>query len=289
MSALPRTDHERGSEEWRRRLSQVGGVFALEVRKNLFGFRSLPIYLLAALPVALFSLWTLAGVVARENIQGLDDPGSLSMIFSFLYHGFILRFVLYIACVWVFMNLIRGEILDRSLHYYMLTPIRREVLMAGKFLSGILSTGILFGGATLLCFVLFYIPTGSSHFLDFVVFGPGLKQVTLFVAATILACIGYGSVFLLLGTLFRNPIIVGVLIWGWEFLNPFLPSTLKAMSVVYYISSVAPLPPSDSPFQVLAVPASPWIAVPGILFLSAAAILACAWRIRRIEITYSDE
>ena len=42
------------------------------------------------------------------------------------------------------MNLFRGEILDRSLHFYFLAPIRREVLMAGKFLAGLLATCTIF-------------------------------------------------------------------------------------------------------------------------------------------------
>ena len=48
------------------------------------------------------------------------------------------------------MNLFRGEILDRSLHFYFLAPIRREVLMVGKFLAGLLATCTIFVTSELL-------------------------------------------------------------------------------------------------------------------------------------------
>ena len=42
------------------------------------------------------------------------------------------------------MNLFRGEVVDRSLHYYFLAPVRREVLVVGKYLSGLIATIALF-------------------------------------------------------------------------------------------------------------------------------------------------
>ena len=33
-------------------------------------------------------------------------------------------------------RLIRGEMMERSLHYYLLAPVRREMLLLGKFIAG---------------------------------------------------------------------------------------------------------------------------------------------------------
>ena len=77
------------------------------------------------------------------HARSLGDAGGVqrrsagvALFFAVLYQ-FILRFVLYFGCVWIFMNLFRGEVLDRSLHYYFLAPIRREVLVAGKYVSAL--------------------------------------------------------------------------------------------------------------------------------------------------------
>ncbi len=54
------------------------------------------------------------------------------MIFAVYYGGLILRTVVFFGCAWIFMNLFRGDIVDRSLHFYFLSPVRREVLVVGK-------------------------------------------------------------------------------------------------------------------------------------------------------------
>ncbi len=41
------------------------------------------------------------------------------------------------------MNLFRGDIVDRSLHFYFLSPVRREVLVVGKYLSGLVTSIVL--------------------------------------------------------------------------------------------------------------------------------------------------
>jgi len=46
-----------------------------------------------------------------------------------------------------FMNLFRGEMLDKTLHYWFLAPARREVLLAGKYGAGLIASTIIFAGA----------------------------------------------------------------------------------------------------------------------------------------------
>ena len=44
----------------------------------------------------------------------------------------------------IFSNLFRGEMLEKTLHYYYLTPMRRELLVAGKYLAGLAVALVLF-------------------------------------------------------------------------------------------------------------------------------------------------
>ena len=73
------------------------------------------------------------------------------MIFAIYYGGLILRTVVFFGCAWIFMNLFRGDIIDRSLHFYFLSPVRREVLVVGKYLSGLVTSIILFTATTVVC------------------------------------------------------------------------------------------------------------------------------------------
>ena len=55
------------------------------------------------------------------------------------------------------MNLFRGELVDRSLHYYFLSAVRREVLVVGKYISGLATSIILFTATTVIAMLLLYI------------------------------------------------------------------------------------------------------------------------------------
>jgi ABC-type transport system involved in multi-copper enzyme maturation permease subunit len=264
-------------------------MMRLELAKTLFGRRALPVWLFASAPIFVSVLHTMLIVLwtpAAERPAG----GELAQQFALVY-AFILRGVVYLTCVWVFMNLFRGEIIDRSLHFYFLSPLRREVLIAGKFLAGWIGTTVVLTASTLLSFVLLGSYRGIGASLGYV-FGPvGLGQALAYAGITALACLGYGAVFLLVGLYFRNPILPALIFFLIESVNSFLPSLLKKFSVFFYLWSLLPIVPagSEGPFALLADPVSPWIAAPGLIAFAGLAVLAAGWRVRRMEIGYATE
>ncbi|MFN2452849.1 MAG: hypothetical protein ABR577_01370 [Pyrinomonadaceae bacterium] len=270
-----------------RRLRQVVAILRLEARKNFFGKRSLLLYLLALSPVLLLGTIVLFALSERD-VANLTEEASA--IYAAIYGGLILRTVVFFGCAWIFMNLFRGEIVDRSLHYYFLSAVRREVLVAGKYLSGLMASIIFFGGTTLLSYFVLYVPRGLDASLSYIFNGPGLKHALTYLGITALACVGYGAVFLLVGLFFRNPIIPALAAYGWEWINFLLPPLLKKISVVHYLNSLMPVPMMEnSPFAVMADPTPAWISVPGLLFMTALALLLAGWRIRHMEISYGSD
>ena len=111
---------------------------------------------------------------------------------------------------------------SRSLHYNFLAPIRREVLAAGKFLSALVASSTLFAGSVVAAYVCTFLHFGPQ-FEEFFFQGGGLSHLGWYVAVTVLACIGYGAVFLLMGVLFRNPMIPAAIVMVWENINTFMP------------------------------------------------------------------
>ncbi|HVF87455.1 MAG TPA: hypothetical protein VM866_07685 [Pyrinomonadaceae bacterium] len=270
---------------WARWARQVASIVRLEVAKNFWGKRSLLIYLLAAAPVMLLSVLAVFTPPAREW-QSLDG---LNILYAAIYGGLILRTVIFFGCAWVFMNLFRGEVVDRSLHYYFLAPVRREVLVVGKYLSGVVTTIILFTLTTMLSFIALYLSRGTEELSRFLADGPGLAHLFAYTSVTALACVGYGAFFLLLGVFFRNPVIPALIAYGWEWLNFLLPPLLKKISVIHYLHSLVPVPVDDGPFAILAQPTPAWIAIPS-LFVVTLAVLALASRqVRRMEIKYGTD
>jgi ABC-type transport system involved in multi-copper enzyme maturation permease subunit len=266
---------------WKR---QVASILRLEVRKNFTGKRSILIYLLALLPVLIMAaLVTVNADDIRENYP------EATIIFANLYEGMILRTVIFFGCAWIFMNLFRGEIVDRSLHYYFLSPVKREVLVAGKYLSGLLTSLILFVTMTALCIFFIYLPLGYSGAMNHLFDGPGMNQVLTYLGITVLACIGYGAVFMVIGQFFRNPIIPAILLYGWEYLNFLLPPMLKKLSVIHYLHSLMPVPIPEGPFAIVAEPTSAWLTVPGLILVTMAVLVMASVRIRRMEIKYGGD
>lgn len=264
---------------------QTGAILRLEVKKNFLGRRAVLIYLLALMPVLLFAPMTWFNA---EDIR--SNFGSAMMIYAALYDALILRTVIFFGCAWIFMNLFRGDVVDRSLHFYFLSPVRREVLVAGKYISGLLTSVILFTGTAIVTLSFLYFALGYSASMRQLFDGPGLGRALAYAGITVLACIGYGAVFLLVGLLFRNPVIPAAVVYGWEWINFLLPPLLKKISVIHYLESISPiLAPSSTPFAIIAEPTPAWISVPGLLIMTAFVLVLACLRIRRMEIKYGTD
>ncbi|HEY2963400.1 MAG TPA: ABC transporter permease [Pyrinomonadaceae bacterium] len=270
---------------WALWLRQIAAIFRIELQKNFLGRRSLLIYLLALLP--LFPLFVLALFQPPGNEW--RDFNNYSIIYSALYNALILRTVVFFGCAWIFMNLFRGEIVDRSLHYYFLSGVRREVLVVGKYFSGLVTSIILFTVTTVAAMLLLYLPHFYSQSMRYFVEGKGLGQILTYAGITMLACVGYGAFFVVVGLFVRNPIIPALLLYGWEWLNFLLPPLLKKVSVIHYLNSLTPVPLSEGPFAVVAEPTPAWIAIPSMLGVTVIVLIIAAYRIRHMEVQYGSD
>ena len=269
---------------WRR---QIAAILRLEVKKNFWGRRALLMYLLAAFPVLIWFALTYLDRRAHSDIS--QNWGEAKIIFANIFEALILRTVVFFGCAWIFMNLFRGEIVDKSLHYYFLAPLRREVLVAGKYISGLVASGVLFGLSTAGSLFFLYLSRGYPSNVEDLVRGQGGAEVLAYLGITLLACVGYGAAFLVIGLFFRNPIIPALIAYGWEWINFLLPPVLKKLSIIHYLHSLMPVPVSEGPFAILAQPTPAWIAVPGLLVTAAVVMLLAGLRIRRMEIRYGAE
>jgi hypothetical protein len=274
---------ELGSQ-WSLWLRQIAAIMRLDVKRNFFGKRAVLIYLLALMPIGLLSLMAIL-----PPGFAWDDFSQYPLRFSLIYNALILRSVVFFGCAWIFMNLFRGEIVDRSLHYYFLSALRREVLLTGKYLSGLLTSIILFTTVTVVSMFLLFFPHFFSPSVRFFLDGPGIGQLFTYAVITILACVGYGAFFMVVGLFFRNPIIPALVLYGWEWINFLLPPLLKKISVIHYLNSLVPVPLSEGPFAVVAEPTPAWISIPGLLIVTVLVLFVASRRIRRMEIRYGGD
>jgi len=255
----------------------------IEVRRNLFSWKAGWVYFLAFIPTVIIFLHL--ALAAHYPSEISEDTNVLAGIVQIYY----IRLGVFFGCLGIFSRLIRGEMIERSLHFYLLSPVRRELLLLCKFVAGSLSAVLLFGIATVANFAMIYAGFGAAG-REYVFNGPGLGQLEAYLSIMVLACLGYGAVFLLLSMIFRNPMPAAIILLGWEAVNPVLPSLLQKLSVASYLRHLMPVSVSaDGIFALLTVETEPvpaWAATVGLLVLIAAVLTYSCYRIRTLEIRY---
>ena len=266
------------------RLVQFLTILRRELAAQFLRWRGAWIYPLALGPLFVISMHALHD---RQRCGLEDEAGILAGIFQYFY----LRVGIFFACVAVFTRLVRGEMAERTLHYSLLAPVRRELLVAAKFVAGLLAVSVVFGTAVAACFYTMYghFPEGHGYLAE----GRAMRELGAYLGVTLLAIVGYGAVFLALGLAFKNPILPTLLVLALESWSGILPASLQYLTVTYYLK---PLVPVEAPvegisaiFTVVVEPPAAWVSVLGLLSLAAAALVFAGRRIRRLEIEYTTD
>jgi ABC-type transport system involved in multi-copper enzyme maturation permease subunit len=285
-NSLQAMKRDLSGEPWTLWWLQGRRLTAIEVRRNLFSWRALWIYFLAYIPTLIIFIHLVFD--SHTSFSMTDDTNVLAGVIEFYY----LRLGIFFGCLGIFSRLIRGEMTERSLHFYLLSPVRREILLLAKFTAGSISAVLVFGTAVLADFALMYAGFGAAG-RDYVFNGPGIHQLEAYLLVVTLACLGYGAVFLLFSMMFRNPTPAAMLLFGWEAINPVMPALLQKISVASYLRHLMPVTiPGQGIFALLTVktePVSGLVATLGLLVLIAAILTYSCYRIRTLEIRYTTD
>ena len=236
------------------------------------------------------------GKLESSNIGNLLNFDEDRMIFAGIFQFFYLRLAVFFGCLGMFMYLFRGEMSNRTLHYWFLAPARRDVLLAGKYAAGLAAAAAIFGGGAILAFAAMIWPHDAVEVQAYWNAG-GMGHAFWYATAAVLGCVGYGSVFLALGLYVRNPIVPAAVLLAWEGVNGILPHALQRLSILYYLQSLCPVPApmdADTPMLVRmlmapAAPASRPEAILGLLLLSAVVLWVAARAVRRMQISYGGD
>lgn len=236
------------------------------------------------------------GILEEKYVRPLVWLENQRDAYNGVFHFYYLKLAIFFGCLGIFMNLFRGEMLDKTLHFWLLAPARREVLLMGKYLAGLLAAMVIFGGGAALMYGAMLWPVEAAETRAFLA-GPAAGHILRYSAAAALACLGYGSVFLAAGLLVRNPIIPAVVLLTWESINGFLPAFLQKISVIYYVQSMCPMTApieKDTPtlLRLMLAPAEPaaWpVAVIGVCALTAVVLMVAARAVKQLEINYGSD
>ena len=269
---------------------RLAAMLRLELKRTLFSRRRWWMYLMFAAP-ALLDLRRTRCTAWRAG-SGVAPSGRTGWCIAAIFQFFYLRLAIFFGCLGIFSNLFRGEVLEKTLHYYLLAPVRREVLLAGKYAGGPARGGdaVRYAAPRWPSSVSSCISGRASGTTSGT--GRGSGNLGWYLAVMALACVGYGAVFLTAGLVFRNPMLPAAVVMVWEAINGYLPEMLQKFSVIFYLKSLCPVEvPFRGPLALIAVvpePVPAWLAIPGLLVVSLLVLIYAASKVRKIEVSYSE-
>jgi ABC-2 type transport system permease protein len=196
-------------------------LFRNALRDLLSPRRLLSVGLLVLLPVGVALL--VRSLPAAHKFEGAEayDRLTESLIFGVL--------LVLLACV-LGTGVVSREMEERTLGYLLTRPIARWRILLAKFAAAFCATTLAAWVATLL---LLAATRGLSDWSG----SPVGRDLLILPVASL----AYGGFFLLLATLFRRPLIFGLLYtFGIETWLPNLPGRFKLLSLMAYLRVLAP-------------------------------------------------
>lgn len=196
-------------------------VVTLTMRYGLWTRRAVGVGLLASV------LLILAGSLAAARVAAFN-----MRLFEGLASALFLQVILIFVTLVNAAALIREEIEDHTLPYLLTRPISKPEVVAFKYVGYLACVLVFLVPPLLLAYAVTVAYTGEGFSSHLDVLG-GLMLVTL------LACMAYGALFLLLSILLRRPLAVGLLIgFVWESIVSSVPGDVPKLSVIHYLRSI---------------------------------------------------
>jgi ABC-type transport system involved in multi-copper enzyme maturation permease subunit len=194
-------------------LSACWHLFRLTVRRQVISRQTVVACGLAALCLLLVYAMTL-----------LREPSARRLAQNILMPAYI-QFLMPMLGICFGASAVGGEREDGTLIYLMITPIPRPLVYLTRFLA---TAALVVASAGITLWTMCRV-AGE----------PGSEALGVFLGPSLLGAAAYGSLFLLLGAVFRHGTIVSLAYWFFlEALLGNMPGIIKRVSVAFYVRSM---------------------------------------------------
>ncbi len=172
-------------------------------------------------------------IISLVTRIGLLKGPSVSEAFGFLVTEAFLRFLLPIFSLFYGAAIVTDEVDGRTLNYLITRPIRRPVILLGKFLGFVVVTTIMLLVTLVLCWLAVLAGSGPALLL---------KELPILLADGVMVVFGilsYGALFTLSGAWLRKPAVpMLVYIFLWEHAVSFLPGNVQRLTILHFLESL---------------------------------------------------
>lgn len=202
-------------------------IFGITFRQTIQSKKT--IFMLAAtfIPVLIAACYRIFGRGAS-----VDPDKVLSLLMLLLF----LQFLSVLIALFYATALVADEIDNETITYLFTRPVRKYVIIIGKFAAYVLGAFLLVIPPMFFTFLIIAAGNGifSEPILSLSHFG---KQL----GVTMLALTAYGAIFTFFGAWWKRPVVLGLLFgFGWEKVVLMAPGTVRRYSVVHYLMSIFP-------------------------------------------------
>lgn len=196
-------------------------LFRLTVRDILLDRKTLVVVGLLVLMLALPGFW-------------LRDPPSsedhAAMMFYLMIEVILyLQFIVLYTCLLFSSSLVTSEVEDRTMVYLISRPISRLEVLVYKYAGYVVAVWSIFALAAFVNYALLS-PADADGF------GGNLDILAAVMIAILIGVMAWGAVFLLLASVFRNPLAPGFLYCiFWESLFPNMGGNISMATITYQL------------------------------------------------------
>jgi ABC-2 type transport system permease protein len=228
--------------------------------KDLFRVKNLiAVTLVALLPLGIALLWRSLAPASQFVNADVYDRLSETVIFGFV--------LVILACVFG-TGLVSQEVEQKTIVYLLTRPVPRWRILLMKHAAAFLATTLVAWVAS----ALLLLGTGGIHAGAKAHIGRDLLILPV-------GSLAYGGLFLLMTTLFRRPLILGlVYTFGIESWLPGLPGNFKMLSLMAWLRVLAPHAQPGAADDIasgdILTPRLAWIVVTAVIVVTTACALA---------------
>jgi ABC-type transport system involved in multi-copper enzyme maturation permease subunit len=210
----------------------VRRVFELSLGEMLWSRRTIFMAIVMAVPIilALVARIVDASGIAPFRVNGVRVGAAAT--FGMLIWVFFLRFIIPVLGVFYGTAMIADEVEDKTITYLFTRPVRRSVVLIGKYLAYLACTTLVVLPAVMIVYFLIVPISQVPSSFRWLVTDLALLAAGLAV---------YGALFALVGTVLKRPLLVGlVFAFGWEQVAMVVPGYLRRFTVAYYLQALVP-------------------------------------------------